>query len=56
MIQLVTPEYLVTMQNNLHKLAEGVLRPISRKYDEAEHEYPKELDMFKNIKVMARPK
>ncbi|HOF12924.1 MAG TPA: acyl-CoA dehydrogenase family protein [Spirochaetota bacterium] len=56
MIQLVTPEYLVTLQNNMRKLAEGVLRPISRKYDEAEHEYPKELDMFRNIKVMARPK
>lgn len=56
MIQLVTPEYIATMQTNMNKLAAGVLRPISRKYDEAEHEYPKELDMFRNIKVMARPK
>jgi acyl-CoA dehydrogenase len=29
-----------------HQVAEQVFRPISRKYDRAEHEYPRELDML----------
>src|SRR3712207_3295426 len=29
-----------------HQVAMNMLRPISRKYDRAEHEYPKELDML----------
>ena len=30
-------------------MAEGVFRPISRKYDRAEHAYPVELDMLAAI-------
>jgi len=33
-----------------------MLRPISRYYDENEHKYPQELDMFRSIKIMSRPK
>ncbi|MBK7301588.1 MAG: hypothetical protein IPI79_15675 [Moraxellaceae bacterium] len=32
-----------------HQVALNVLRPISRKYDKAEHEYPKELDMLASL-------
>ncbi|MDX1458158.1 MAG: acyl-CoA dehydrogenase family protein [Marinobacter sp.] len=31
------------------QVAREVFRPISRKYDRAEHTYPKELDMFANV-------
>ena len=36
----------------MNNLAKGMLRPIARKYDVNEHEYPKELDMFRSIKIM----
>ena len=32
-----------------HEVALNVLRPISRKYDQAEHSYPKELDLLAAI-------
>lgn len=32
-----------------HEVALNVLRPISRKYDKAEHAYPKELDMLASV-------
>ena len=32
-----------------HQVAINVLRPISRKYDKAEHSYPKELDMLASL-------
>ncbi|KAF7275647.1 hypothetical protein GWI33_011463, partial [Rhynchophorus ferrugineus] len=32
-----------------HEVALNVLRPISRKYDKAEHAYPKELDMLASL-------
>lgn len=35
--------------NNAHQVATSVFRPISRKYDAAEHEYPKELDMLASV-------
>jgi len=35
--------------NNAHQVAMNVFRPISRKYDRAEHEYPKELDMLASV-------
>ncbi|MCP4131039.1 MAG: acyl-CoA dehydrogenase [bacterium] len=56
MISLEIPEYLERVKTNMNSLANGVLRPVARKYDEAEHEYPKELDMFRGIQVMGRPK
>ncbi len=49
MICLELPENLVETQKTLHDLAESIFRPISRKYDENEHEYPVELDIFKSL-------
>lgn len=42
---LELPKKLQNLQGMAHNLAVEMLRPISRKYDLAEHEYPKELDM-----------
>lgn len=42
---LELPKKLKGLQGMAHNLAVEMLRPISRKYDLAEHEYPKELDM-----------
>ncbi len=45
-INLETPKKLRPLIEQAHQLAMNSLRPISRKYDQAEHEYPKELDML----------
>ncbi len=37
------------MIDQAHDVAINVLRPISRKYDKAEHAYPKELDMLASL-------
>ncbi len=52
MIGLVLPEKAAKARTSLTDVAKGILRPISRKYDEREHEYPKELDMFRGMQVM----
>src|SRR4051794_31509505 len=46
MINLETPKKIRPLIDQAHQVAMNMLRPISRKYDEAEHEYPKELDML----------
>ena len=46
MINLETPKKFRLLREQAHQVATEVLRPISRKYDRAEHEYPKELDML----------
>jgi acyl-CoA dehydrogenase len=43
-ISLETPKKFGMLINQAHQVATEVFRPISRKYDQAEHEYPKELD------------
>jgi acyl-CoA dehydrogenase len=45
-INLETPKKFKLLREQAHQVATEVLRPISRKYDRAEHEYPKELDML----------
>jgi acyl-CoA dehydrogenase len=45
-INLETPRKLKPLVEQAHQVAENVFRPNSRKYDRAEHEYPKELDML----------
>ena len=45
-INLETPKKIRPLIDQAHQVAMNMLRPISRKYDEAEHEYPKELDML----------
>jgi acyl-CoA dehydrogenase len=46
MINLETPKKAKALINQARQAATEVLRPVSRKYDRAEHEYPTELDMF----------
>jgi acyl-CoA dehydrogenase len=46
MINLETPKKVRPLIEQAHQVAMNMLRPISRKYDVAEHEYPKELDML----------
>lgn len=43
------PKKIKPLVNNAHQVALSVFRPISRKYDRAEHEYPKELDMLASV-------
>jgi len=46
MLNLETPKKFKGIVHSAEQAAREVLRPISRKYDRAEHEYPKELDTF----------
>jgi len=46
MINLETPKKVRPLIDQAHQVAMNMLRPISRKYDQAEHEYPVELDML----------
>jgi acyl-CoA dehydrogenase len=46
MINLETPKKFAGLVSQAHLAAENVFRTNSRKYDRAEHEYPKELDML----------
>jgi acyl-CoA dehydrogenase len=45
-INLDDPKKFRALVGQAHQVAMNMLRPISRKYDLAEHEYPKELDML----------
>ncbi len=49
MICLETPKRLRGFVEQAHGIAVNVFRPISRKYDRAEHTYPKELDLLAAI-------
>jgi acyl-CoA dehydrogenase len=40
------PGKLVPLRDQAHQVAMNMLRPISRKYDAAEHTYPQELDLL----------
>ncbi|MDE0854166.1 MAG: acyl-CoA dehydrogenase family protein [Nevskia sp.] len=46
MINLETPKKFTALVNQAHQVAAEIFRPNSRKYDRAEHSYPKELDML----------
>ena len=49
MINLEIPKKFAPLVSQAHQVATEVFRPISRKYDLAEHEYPKELDMLASL-------
>ena len=49
MINLGIPKKFETLVYQANQTAQHVLRPNSRKYDLAEHEYPKELDMLASL-------
>ena len=46
MINLEIPKKFTGLVSQSHQVATEIFRPNSRKYDTAEHEYPKELDML----------
>src|ERR1700744_1182154 len=49
MINLEIPKKYKPLAQQANQVATEVFRPISRKYDEAEHAYPKELDMLASL-------
>lgn len=49
MINLENPKRYQGLVDQAQQVAAQVFRPISRKYDKAEHEYPKELDMLASV-------
>ncbi|WP_149361218.1 acyl-CoA dehydrogenase family protein [Lolliginicoccus suaedae] len=49
MINLELPKKLVAASNQAHQAAAEIFRPISRKYDLAEHERPVELDTMASL-------
>jgi acyl-CoA dehydrogenase len=48
-INLETPKKFGMLINQAHQVSTEIFRPISRKYDRAEHEYPRELDMLASV-------
>lgn len=48
-MNLQNPKKFQMLLDQAHETALNVLRPISRKYDKAEHAYPKELDMLASL-------
>jgi acyl-CoA dehydrogenase len=48
-INLEVPKKFRMLVNQAHQVSTEIFRPISRKYDRAEHEYPKELDMLASL-------
>lgn len=49
MINLEVPKKFGLLINQAQQVASEVFRPVSRKYDTNEHEYPKELDMLASL-------
>ncbi|HEY6779553.1 MAG TPA: hypothetical protein VI111_01290, partial [Thermoleophilaceae bacterium] len=49
MINLEVPKKFGPLVSQAQQVAREVFRPISRKYDLAEHAYPKELDMLASL-------
>lgn len=49
MLNLEVPKKFRPLVNQAHQVAANVFRPISKKYDQAEHAYPVELDMLAAI-------
>ncbi len=52
MINLELPQNIKQIQMAVNAFAKSFFRPIARKYDLAEHDYPKELDMMKGSTSM----
>jgi acyl-CoA dehydrogenase len=49
LINLEVPKKFAMIVNQAQQVSTQIFRPISRKYDQAEHEYPKELDMLASL-------
>lgn len=48
-MNLETPKKFAMLVEQAKQVADNFYRPISRKYDKAEHDYPKELDMLASL-------
>ena len=48
-INLEVPKKFAMIVNQAQQVSQEIFRPISRKYDQSEHEYPKELDMLASL-------
>jgi acyl-CoA dehydrogenase len=48
-INLEVPKKFALIVNQARQVSQEIFRPISRKYDQSEHEYPKELDMLASL-------
>lgn len=51
MIQLELTKELQQAKDFIHSISKDLLRPIARKYDVAEHEYPKELEVMRGART-----
>jgi acyl-CoA dehydrogenase len=56
MINLELTDEIKKLKSDLNNLALSLLRPIARKYDEAEHAYPKEMDVLRAPPKQRKPK
>jgi len=56
MINLELTDEIKKLKNDLNNLAKSLLRPIARKYDEAEHAYPEEMDVLRAAPKQRQPK
>jgi acyl-CoA dehydrogenase len=54
MINLEMSQKMVEVRNLINNVSKSIMRPISRYYDDHEHEYSKELDIIRNM--MSQPK
>ncbi len=54
MINLEFTDSMIKMQEGVKMVARNMLRPIARKYDQQEHVYPKELDVFRGAPLFSR--
>src|ERR1700754_1066631 len=45
-MNLEVPKKFLPLVGQAHQVAEEIFRPVSRKYDQEEHAYPRELDML----------
>ena len=56
MINLELTDEIKKLKSDLNNLALSLLRPIARKYDEAEHAYPEEMDVLRAPPKQRKPK
>ncbi|MBN2078456.1 MAG: acyl-CoA dehydrogenase family protein [Spirochaetes bacterium] len=52
MINLDMNTKMAEFRATINNLSKSVIRPISREYDENEHAYPKELDIFRSFSIL----
>lgn len=56
MINLELTDEIKKLKHDLNNLSLSLFRPIARKYDEAEHAYPEELDVLRGFREKRKPK